>query len=208
MFVTSCFMCRHNPQSNKRGTSIHICMYSHFAIKTTANTDPQCQHYKHHLRRGHWEKYKAKHILVLLGMPWKNRRMESVDLTAVSDWAQTSKQIFKQAAFVWSTRRTGLFVKSRPHFVIVVFYRFVFVLICIYFSIPIFLVKWKQGGILWIWFVTINFKFCICMNLYFHLYLYLFGKVEEVQQISKSAGFDPLCNWSLIVSAPVLSHFW
>ena len=150
-------------------------------------------------------KYKAKHLLVLLGTPWKNRRMESVDSTAVSDWVQTSKQILTQAAFVWSTRRTGLFVKSRPHFVIVVFFlQFCNCINLILFSYSCFWVRWKQGNIFSRVICHHYFAFCICMNLYFHLYSYLFGKVEEVQKISMSAGFDPLCNhWS---SLPQFFH--
>ena len=86
--------------------------------------------------------------------------MESVDSTAVSDWVQTSKQILTQAAFVWSTRRTGLFVKSRPHFVIVVFfYSFVIVLIWFYFLIPVFGWDGSKATYSQEWFVTIILRF-------------------------------------------------
>ena len=53
-------------------TSIHICILilrsiakslgqpnfpATYVSVHSANTDPQCQHYKHHLRRGHWGKH-------------------------------------------------------------------------------------------------------------------------------------------------------
>ena len=120
--------------------------------------------------------------------PEKNRRMESVDLTAVSDWAQTSKQILKQAAFVWSTRGRGLFVKSRPHFVIVDFYSFVMYEFHLYLNF-ICLTWWWQCNICDGFVFCHFFAFCVCMNLYVPILVFAFvWQGGAVQHIHKSAG--------------------